>query len=625
MTRTLKILVAIAGLIAPAAASAQIPPSAGIQIVPPFPMLPNAANAAKPTALVNLDVRGVPGAAGDGVTDDSAAFTTYFGTLPTTGAIVYLGKGSTYRIAQNLTIPSNTILDCGNAPGGIASSLTPLALNTLGGIRLGSTATITMSPGSRLQHCPILLYGLTWPQTNASAYAGTAINWAAQLNSDVWLIDDLIVGFNTCVDTTTSSSADRLHLINVECDGVNGYKIGPLSDISEVRDVRAWPWGTVGAVTQANTRSGVGFQVSGPPQAGLAFNNIFDFGHSTGLKITTTSNPNCCGVVFNGLTAFDTNNISVKIAGTPPTNPASDNVEVYFSSIHIAGANPVSGTDRVQFNGAGKVHIGELVEALDTSTPNCVSIAQTQLYINYAQIRGCAATAFNITDTTSTLHVKSGWLGAIPQPMIKLPVAAAGMGSDAVEVNVDTDATANQTSILYATGSLLPQFSFGDPNFAAAGIAAPQISVTGLGQTTSALAVNGNMGGTLLLNDSGSGAGHGGALLFGSNQSMETFAALKGQIINGATYSTGTVELAIRANLLDTAMTKIAHWDNTGYYQVMRASTVGTLAACGPSTEGAMQPVTDATTNTWGATVAGGGANHVLAYCDGTNWTVMAK
>lgn len=50
-----------------------------------------------------------------------------------------------------------------------------------------------------------------------------------------------------------------------------------------------------------------------------------------------------------------------------------------------------------------------------------------------------------------------------------------------------------------------------------------------------------------------------------------------------------------------------------------------TLTACSSTGEGAMIPVSDSSTNVWGATVTGGGANHVLAYCDGTNWTVMAK
>jgi hypothetical protein len=40
---------------------------------------------------------------------------------------------------------------------------------------------------------------------------------------------------------------------------------------------------------------------------------------------------------------------------------------------------------------------------------------------------------------------------------------------------------------------------------------------------------------------------------------------------------------------------------------------------------GTLIPVTDSTTNTWGATITGGGANKVLAYWNGTNWTVAAK
>jgi hypothetical protein len=42
-------------------------------------------------------------------------------------------------------------------------------------------------------------------------------------------------------------------------------------------------------------------------------------------------------------------------------------------------------------------------------------------------------------------------------------------------------------------------------------------------------------------------------------------------------------------------------------------------------TEGMRRPVTDSTTATWGETITGGGANHVLAYFDGANWTVAAK
>ena len=49
------------------------------------------------------------------------------------------------------------------------------------------------------------------------------------------------------------------------------------------------------------------------------------------------------------------------------------------------------------------------------------------------------------------------------------------------------------------------------------------------------------------------------------------------------------------------------------------------LPSCGSATEGMLAGVSDSTTVTWGATITGGGANHVLGYCDGSHWTVAAK
>lgn len=40
---------------------------------------------------------------------------------------------------------------------------------------------------------------------------------------------------------------------------------------------------------------------------------------------------------------------------------------------------------------------------------------------------------------------------------------------------------------------------------------------------------------------------------------------------------------------------------------------------------GSLITVTDSTTNTWGATISGGGSNQVLAYFNGTHWTVVGK
>lgn len=57
----------------------------------------------------------------------------------------------------------------------------------------------------------------------------------------------------------------------------------------------------------------------------------------------------------------------------------------------------------------------------------------------------------------------------------------------------------------------------------------------------------------------------------------------------------------------------------------LRSNAVAFASAIGSPVEGTMQAFTDSSTATWGATITGGGANHVLGYFNGTNWTVAAK
>lgn len=50
-----------------------------------------------------------------------------------------------------------------------------------------------------------------------------------------------------------------------------------------------------------------------------------------------------------------------------------------------------------------------------------------------------------------------------------------------------------------------------------------------------------------------------------------------------------------------------------------------TFASLPTPKRGMLRTITDSTTNTWGATITGTGANIVLGYYNGTNWTVAAK
>jgi hypothetical protein len=72
------------------------------------------------------------------------------------------------------------------------------------------------------------------------------------------------------------------------------------------------------------------------------------------------------------------------------------------------------------------------------------------------------------------------------------------------------------------------------------------------------------------------------------------------------------------------AGTTVARVEATGAMGTVKR-LVSALPTCNSANEGLQAAVTDSTTATWGATITGSGSNHVLAYCNGTNWTVMAK
>ena len=60
-------------------------------------------------------------------------------------------------------------------------------------------------------------------------------------------------------------------------------------------------------------------------------------------------------------------------------------------------------------------------------------------------------------------------------------------------------------------------------------------------------------------------------------------------------------------------------------YGTGSAGPFASLATCTSGNRGTLTVVADSTTVTWGATISGGGSSFVLAFCDGSNWTVAAK
>ena len=91
--------------------------------------------------------------------------------------------------------------------------------------------------------------------------------------------------------------------------------------------------------------------------------------------------------------------------------------------------------------------------------------------------------------------------------------------------------------------------------------------------------------------------------------------------------STGTdIFTTIRANPQNSLEVSSGGTPGSGFGTVRLVPTVfASLPVCGLSTEGTTGAVTDSVVRAWGTKITGGGVNHVLAYCDGSHWTVAAK
>jgi hypothetical protein len=98
--------------------------------------------------------------------------------------------------------------------------------------------------------------------------------------------------------------------------------------------------------------------------------------------------------------------------------------------------------------------------------------------------------------------------------------------------------------------------------------------------------------------------------------------------VTGTSYSDSEATGTNVGNMVGVTGTGSTVINNSGVYSPLGQTfpqPFANLAACSTTTEGQFATVQDSTTNTWGATISGSGSDVVLAFCDGSNWTVYGK
>lgn len=128
-----------------------------------------------------------------------------------------------------------------------------------------------------------------------------------------------------------------------------------------------------------------------------------------------------------------------------------------------------------------------------------------------------------------------------------------------------------------------------------------------------------------------------GAAIFFQNSSVTQFAVGTASAILGGGYAADGLVYSVPLLRLYAGGAEAVRISTTGGVSVgvttnpgsgvlqLKKQAFSSLTACSSTLEGSLAAVNDSSTATWGATITGSSTNHVLAYCDGSNWTVAGK
>jgi len=222
-----------------------------------------------------------------GATDSSAAIAQACAALGSSGGSVIVPWGVKLLIDTNLTIPANVYLVGPHQFVGTPGSNASAPYGNLGGaLIINQAATITLQSGAGLNGLLIYRKGMTFPASDASGYAGTAVTAGGD---DVSLSNLMGIGFNQLF---TSTNYQRGFFSHVYGDNVNGILVSNSGDSPRFMNCHMWPFGTIAAAGAAtrNQRAGVAYKFTAQA-SGLQMVNCFALGYLYGLSLNTVVSP----------------------------------------------------------------------------------------------------------------------------------------------------------------------------------------------------------------------------------------------------------------------------------------------------------------------------------------------
>ena len=232
-----------------------------------------------------LDTLGQPlsilqlGAVGNGATSDSPAFSLLATALPNGGTVV-LPPGKNFYIATTVTVPTGVTIQgpygyIGEVAASHAANIPWAEFVT---ITINSAASVGMGASSCLTGCLVYRYGMTFPTTSSTGFAGTAF---VPDGDNVMFRNSLIMGFYLAIN---SNGFDRIMIEDMCFDNNNNINILNSNDTAKIIRCHAWPFSADSPSQTGLTRSGSNINVESSTDA-IMITDCFSYGYLYGFLL----------------------------------------------------------------------------------------------------------------------------------------------------------------------------------------------------------------------------------------------------------------------------------------------------------------------------------------------------
>jgi len=383
------------------------------------------------------------GAVGDGTTDDTAAVQAAIDSLGTSGGTVTIPNGCSLYIASNLTIKANVTLKGPFSLVGTNGDNVDYPLALISAIKLNSTATITLKSSAGVDGVFIYKNGLTFPQNNASSFAGTAFTAGG---NDVFVRNSMVLGFAQAFYSSSWSRA-RIDQVYIDCQA--GIEITQCFDVPRLTNIHCWPFVTyAGTGTLArNNRTGTAFYLHDGCD-GPMLSNCFSYGYLNGFYFKNASTiaasncyadntelyPTSAGWRFESpINGFNSSGCAAWACGNGIISTLGSNEYLKISGFRIS-SNSVAG---INLTGAAQTHISN----------NMIGFSPYAIYNNAAF--GAIYVDANEFDNISTIPISGSvvnygsmisntnvWLGNFPSDIVDQTKFASNLVTCATNASI---------------------------------------------------------------------------------------------------------------------------------------------------------------------------------------------